>query len=230
MGVRHRELHDRRRAVPPGERADARGSAAAGQLPAVHGGAARSLSHGRTARDTRAAAGPARTCPKPRRATLLVALTDPIDAAGDGRRAARRAARQGRDGGRSARLRLGDAPAGAPTRHCRPGRRRSTSSAPAATRRAASTSRPARRCSRRRCGVPRRQARQPLGLEPLRQRRRARGARPAAAARRAPRRRLPRRHGLHLPVRAALPPGDEGKSRRCAARSACAPCSTCSAR
>ena len=60
------------------------------------------------------------------------------------------------------------------------------------------------------CGVRGRQAREPLGVLALRQRRRAGSARPRAAARRACGRGLPRTHRLHLPVRAALPPGDEG--------------------
>ena len=49
------------------------------------------------------------------------------------------------------------------------------------------------------------------------QRGRARGARPAAAAGRgSARRRLPDADRLHLPVRALLPPGNEGGRARCA--------------
>ena len=69
------------------------------------------------------------------------------------------------------------------------------------------------------CGVAGGQARQPLGFEPRRQRGRARGARAC---------KMPldetagggvlRGHELHVPVRAVLPPGDEG--RRAGARGA----------
>ena len=62
------------------------------------------------------------------------------------------------------------------------------------------------------------QARQSLGVEQVRQRRRARTARAQTTAGRGGGRRLPRGHALHLPVRAALPPGDEGGRRRSARR------------
>ena len=54
-----------------------------------------------------------------------------------------------------------------------------------------------------------RQARQPLGIEQIGQRRRAGGARAADAARRGGRRRVSRALRLYVPVRAALPPRDE---------------------
>ena len=108
--------------------------------------------HERTARRARAAPRPTRSArSRGRRADARAHR--PGAGTGDGWRAARRAARQGCDAGRSARVRLGHARARAQARAA--GRRdpRSTSSAPAATPRAASTFRPARRCSSRRMGV-----------------------------------------------------------------------------
>jgi anthranilate phosphoribosyltransferase len=55
-----------------------------------------------------------------------------------------------------------------------------------------------------------RQARQPLGLEPLGQRRRARGSSACRCRSTSSARATASRHGFHVPVRAALPPGDEG--------------------
>ena len=63
--------------------------------------------------------------------------------------------------------------------------------------------------ARGRLRLARRQARQPLGIEQIGQRRRARGARAADAARRGGRRRVSRALRLHVPVRAALSPRDE---------------------
>ena len=77
---------------------------------------------------------------------LLVALTDADGRAGDGGRAARGTALEGRHAGRGARLRAARCAGSPGAPSCRPDRRPSTSSAPAATRRAASICRPARRC------------------------------------------------------------------------------------
>ena len=207
----------------PGERAHARGPALHRQFPASMTGrqAMSAARHARAPARSRQVAERSRGRRAAARADRRRRLAPRA-----GRRVAGRAARQGRDAGRSARFRARHARAGAPARDCRRRRAPSTSSAPAAMPRAASTSRPARRCSTAACGVRvvkhgnrsvssksgSADVLEQLGLKlPLDE---ARG------------RRLPRRHAVHLPVRAALPPGDEGGRARSARRWACAPCST----
>ena len=140
---------------------------------------------------------------------LLVGLTDPeLPPALAGALLAA-SSRQGRDARGTARLRAGHARAGASPGHraelrgggYRRHRRRQIRQLQYFHRRRAAHGggRPAGG-----------QARQSFGLEPHRQRRCARGAGSEAAAGRKARRGLPRGHAVHLPVRAALSPGDEG--------------------
>ena len=79
-------------------------------------------------------------------------------------------------------------------------------------------------------GVARGQARQPLDIEQVRQRRCARVSRHAVAAARRRSGRLPRGNAVYLPVRARLSPGDEGDHARAHGARRCARYSICSAR
>ena len=156
MGVRHRELAARRRAVPSREHPDARRPGACSATSSLRDGgerravaAAAARPHERAAQRPRAAARRRRPDRGARRRADARA-DDAALRAGDGRRLPRGAARQGRDGRRRCAA-LPRAMRGLARRAAAAaGRtRRSTSSAPAATARAASTSRPARRCSSR---------------------------------------------------------------------------------
>ena len=149
---------------------------------------------------------------------MIAALTDrPARQEGDDRRDHRRGA--------------GDARVRDQGRGRRPRRTWSTSSAPAATARTPSTSRPASMFVAAAAGARVSQARQPQRLAQVRQRRRARGARaPTSTLTPAAGRRMHRRDRHRLHVRAEPPSGDEARRRRCARSSACARSSTSSGR
>ena len=87
-----------------------------------------------------------------------------------------------------------------------------------------------RGAGRRRVRRARRQARQPVGVEPVRQRRRVRSARRPRHRAAGGRRALPRRGRHRLLLRADVSSVDAARRRRRAASSACGRRSTCSAR
>ena len=169
MGLRHRELPARGRPVPPGVGAHAARQGAAAQLPRdaeprPHRGDRPRWPGGEDLQPTRPRAVLARDHGGQR-------------LGGAGRRLPDRAAHEGRDGG-----------ARSPASPRRMRELRGDGAMPAATwwtRRAPaaggrpSTSRPPRRFIAAGRGLPRGQARQPLGHQPVRLRRRARGARGA---------------------------------------------------
>ena len=166
-----------RRAVPPRERADARGQPPPGKLPEARAGE-RSRQPA-----ARAPAEPARTSRRPRRQALMRALTDETlpPAVAGAVLAALRAKGETRRG--SARLRPRDArrwragvrPAGRARRRRHRRHRRRRLGQPQPLHRHGAARRGLRRAGR--------QARQPLGVLEVRQRRRAGGARRAAGPR-----------------------------------------------
>ena len=118
MGVRHRTLADRGRAVPSGKRADAGGTGADGQFSESLKGAPCSRSRVPVNCSSNLLERPrSRGGQAPRSCSPM--LTAAELGPGDGRRAAGGAARQRRDRRRSARIRRRHARAGAPSPRCR---------------------------------------------------------------------------------------------------------------
>ncbi len=211
----------RGRAVPPGVGSHRTGPRAARELPR----AARDAEPRPHVRDrpARLAPGPAARAGRrgARRDHARRRLGDPD------RRLPDRAAHEGGDGGRARGPRAHDARAG----RARAERPRGPARHRGHRRRAQHVQRLDHgRPDRRRRGLRGRQARQPLGDEPLRLGGRARGARRAHRPRPRPGRRVHRGVRLRLHVRPRPPPGDALRRSRSATSSRCARSSTCSGR
>ena len=180
MGVRHASIDGRGRAVSSRERADSATGPADEEFPEATGraGTAMPLRSGRCLpRVTRSSGcSTAQTSPSARPGAADAAHGSDRRA-GHGRRDARRAAAKGVVADELRGFARGDAPARAPARTCRPPardrhrrHRRRHLGQPESVDRRRAADRGVRRAGR--------QARQSLGLEPRRQRGRARGARP----------------------------------------------------